>query len=120
MMTTTRAIANAMGAAAISDHSCATPSNHSNMVVFPQSGASGGTYGQKVTFLANPNGEPAMPLENDFTPWRLSEARLRIDKANGLKKTRATHARRAWRPCGCARARSCVDERRPVPGDGRC
>jgi hypothetical protein len=36
-MTTTRAIANDIGAAPISDNSCATPSNHSGMVVFPQS-----------------------------------------------------------------------------------
>src|SRR6516165_8134487 len=35
MMTTTRAIANDIGAAPMSDHSCATPSNHSGMVVFP-------------------------------------------------------------------------------------
>src|SRR5262245_65170755 len=37
MMTTTRAIANDIGAAPIRDNSCATPSSHSGMVVFPQS-----------------------------------------------------------------------------------
>jgi hypothetical protein len=41
MMTTTRAIANDIGAALMIDHSCATQKYHSGMVVFPKSDRTG-------------------------------------------------------------------------------
>src|SRR6266540_974108 len=69
-MTTTRAIANDIGAAPISDHSCATPSNHSGMVVFPPSGRIRRYLRpRKLLFYPTPDRELAMRLENDFTPW---------------------------------------------------
>src|SRR6266487_4440417 len=66
-MTTTRAIANDIGAAPISDHSCATPSNHSGMVVFPPSGRIRRYLRpRKLLFYPTPDRELAMRLENDF------------------------------------------------------
>jgi hypothetical protein len=53
----------------ISDHSCATPSNHSGMVVFPPSGRIRRYLRPRITFYPTPDRELAMRLENGFTPW---------------------------------------------------
>src|SRR5262245_9149398 len=70
MMTTTRAIANDIGAAPISDNSCATPSNHSGMVVFPQSDRIRRYLRPESYFSTLPSPGTSHASENDFTPWR--------------------------------------------------
>src|SRR6266516_1701160 len=73
-MTTTRAIANDIGAAPISDHSCATPSNHSGMVVFPPSGRIRRYLRpRKLLFYPTPDRELAMRLENHFIDEKLEQ-----------------------------------------------